>query len=1107
MENNPTEIQNILSDTNFQKKLARIAVQKNLSQAQANLEAETYLQELFAEHETTTNIGFIEAFQYMIGQGYDKAIDTNPQELKALAKLMRQYPIAFVLTHKSYIDLLVLSLVLARHGLPIPFVFAGINLDLFVVGKLARKNGTIFIRRSFKDNPVYKASLRHFITYLLNKQSNFMWAIEGTRSRTGKLVWPQMGILKYIMEADQDVQNKVKYVPVSIVYDLIPDVDDMTEEGRGKKKNPENLKWLINYWRKMGKGDLGKISLRIGEAVDIVATAADYKSVTSFVPIANRDEQTADNILDDSSVSRLAFDLVNKINDITPITTVSLVCMALLSKFALTKRGVESNVAGLMQLIERHKLDALVDRGTAIGESVQMALNLLAKADIIHQQGESLHTKYTINRERYLQATYYANMSVHHLYHRAFIELALLQVADSTPDNRSLVFWTEIMALRDYFKFEFFYSAKEKFTDEIEAELNFMLPDWQAVLFEQNTDVIEILKNQRILVAPVILNNYTEAYKVVGHGLQIWDSTVAFEEKKFTDYCLFLGEEMHWLGQIKRIEAVSKPFLQNGIRLVSNLKLVPDATDLKKEIIANFNSQTDDIALRTNRLQGFTLDKHSQIELNIVPVEREIVPGSKTEGITQEILSGERGAHIGAFFDLDRTLISGFSAKDFVKTRLMSGKFTSKELVGQFGGVMSYATGGGNFASMAATSAKGVAGVSEQVFIEVGEEVYQKTLAEAIFPESRALVAAHLSMGHTVAIVSAATPYQVEPVARDLGVDIVKCTRMEVEDGVFTGRIIEPACWGEGKAHAGRELAKEYGLDMFKSYFYTDSAEDLPLLEIVGNPRPINPDTKLSALAFQNDWPVLRFTEDNTSRLENLVRTGMASGIFVPAMLKGVLSGVQKMSLTEGIESMVTSLGDLGTAVAGIKLAVKGEQYLWSDRPAVFIFNHQSNADALIVVKLLRKGIRGIAKKELQKMPIIGQIMQAAGVIFLDRAADKEKSIEAMRPAIESLKNGTSVVIFPEGTRSYDYTLGKFKKGAFHIAMGAGVPVIPIILKNAHDVMPRGKNVFNPTLVEVIVLPPIHTHDWNKTNMDAKINEVRNLFLKELGQEDVTLTV
>jgi putative phosphoserine phosphatase / 1-acylglycerol-3-phosphate O-acyltransferase len=1098
METNPTEIQIILNDAAFQKKLARIAVQKNLSQAQVNLEAETYLRELFTEHDTTTNIGFIEAFQYMIGQGYDKAIDTNPQELKALAKLMHQHPIAFVLTHKSYIDLLVLSLVLARHGLPIPFLFAGINLDLFLVGKLARKNGTIFIRRSFKDNPVYKASLRHFITYLLNKQSNFMWAIEGTRSRTGKLVWPQMGILKYLMEANQDVQNKVKYVPVSIVYDLIPDVDDMTEEGRGKKKNPENLKWLINYWRKMGKGDLGKISLRIGSPADI----ADYKSATLLTPILNRGEQDVDNILDESSISKLAFDLVNKINDITPITTVSLVCMALLSKFALTKRGVESNVAGLMQLIESHKLDALVDRGTAIGESIQIALNLLAKSGILHQQGESLHTKYTINREKYLQATYYANMSVHHLYHRAFIELAFLKIIEEPLNNRLVVFWTEIMALRDYFKFEFFYSSKEKFTDEIEAELTFMLPNWQSIVFEQNSDIIDILKSQRILVAPVILNNYTEAYKVVGHGLQIWDTTVEFEEKKFTDYCLFLGEEMHWLGQIKRIEAVSKPFLQNGIRLVANLKLIPDSKNQKKTEIAVFNLQTDDIALRTNKLQGFTLEKHTQIELNAVPVEREIVPGSKTEGITQEILSGERGPHIGAFFDLDRTLISGFSAKDFVKARLMSGKFTSKEIVGQFAGVMSYATGGGNFASMAATSAKGVQGVSEQVFIEVGEEVYQKTLAEAIFPESRALVAAHISMGHTVAIVSAATPYQVEPVARDLGVDIVKCTRMEVIDGVFTGRIIEPACWGEGKAHAGREMAKEYGLDMFKSYFYTDSAEDLPLLEIVGNPRPINPDTKLSALAFQNDWPILRFTEENNSRLTNLIRTGVASGIFVPAILKGVVSGVSKMSWTEGVESMVTSLGDLGTAIAGIKLAVKGEEYLWSNRPAVFIFNHQSNADALIVVKLLRKGIRGVAKKELQKMPIIGQIMQASGVIFLDRAADKEKSIEALKPAIQSLKGGTSVVIFPEGTRSYDYTLGKFKKGAFHIAMAAGVPVIPIILKNAHDVMPRGKNVFNPTLVEVIVLPPIHTHDWNKTNMDTKITEVRNLFLKELKQEE-----
>ena len=145
------------------------------------------------------------------------------------------------------------------------------------------------------------------------------------------------------------------------------------------------------------------------------------------------------------------------------------------------------------------------------------------------------------------------------------------------------------------------------------------------------------------------------------------------------------------------------------------------------------------------------------------------------------------------------------------------------------------------------------------------------------------------------------------------------------------------------------------------------------------------------------------------------------------------------------------------------------------------------------------KGARGVAKKELQKMPIIGQMLMASGTIFLDRT-DKDKAIEAMKPAVESLKTGMSVVIFPEGTRSYDYTLGQFKKGAFHLAMQAGVPLVPIILKNAHDAMPRGSNIFKPTMVEVVVLPPIPTSDWKLEDLDQNIADVRALFLKELGQ-------
>jgi putative phosphoserine phosphatase / 1-acylglycerol-3-phosphate O-acyltransferase len=1081
-------IDKILNDPKFQETLTGIATQKGDNLASVVKEARGYVEELYTEHHPVVNTIFMEAVQYVLSRGYDRSIDVNPNEIKQLTRLMRRNPVAFVMTHKSYMDSLVLSLVMARHGLPIPFTFAGINLDFFGLGQVIRQNGTIFIRRSFKDNPVYKATLRHFITTLLNKQEHFLWALEGTRSRTGKLVWPQMGILKYILESEQDSKYNVQYVPVSIVYDLIPDVEEMTREGRGKEKKAENFAWMMRYIRQLD-GNLGRISLRIGEPVDM--------STVKDAPIPDYGEETAFDIK--NPVSLLAFDLVQRINRITPITTTSLICTVLLSKFALTKRGIESDVADLMQLIESHQKDALVDRGKPIGESVQEALQLLTKAKLFLQQGSSLNAKYTIFRENYLQATYYANMGVHHFYHRAFIELALAAIAALPPEARMPAFWTEIMALRDLFKFEFFYAKKTIFSDEIEADLRFVDPNWEETIFKTESDIYTLLEQQKVLVAPVLLFNYVEAYRVIAQGLQTWDwEHQSFTEADFLQFCLFLGEEMHWQGRIRRIEAVSKPFLLNGIRLVTNLGLLTSDGLGNVEALETFIKRLQVVAERVGILQGITLTK-PEAELPDVPIERDIVPGSKTESITADIMAGESGPHIGAFFDLDRTLIRGFSAKDFFRARLLSGKMTSREVVAQFAGVISYATGNGNFASMAAVGAKGVQGVKEQVFIEVGEEVYAKHLAEAIYPESRALVAAHLAKGHTVAIVSAATPYQVDPIARDLGIGKVMCTRMEVKKGVFTGNILEPVCWGEGKAEAGRILAKEYNLDMGKSYFYTDSAEDLPLLEIVGNPRPLNPDTKLSTLAFKNDWPIYRFYDEEQSQPVNLIRTGLAAGVFVPAIVTGVMKGMTSMSFQEGVEAMFAGLGDLGTAAAGINLAVKNEQYLWSHRPAVFILNHQSNADFLIAAKLIRKDARGVAKKELQKMPIVGQMLAAAGTIFVDRA-DKDKAIEAMKPAVDSLKSGVSVVIFPEGTRSYDYTLGKFKKGAFHLAMQAGVPLVPIVIKNAHDAMPRGSNIFRPALVEIVVLPPVPTTDWNTENLEQNIASVRQMFLQELGQ-------
>ena len=130
---------------------------------------------------------------------------------------------------------------------------------------------------------------------------------------------------------------------------------------------------------------------------------------------------------------------------------------------------------------------------------------------------------------------------------------------------------------------------------------------------------------------------------------------------------------------------------------------------------------------------------------------------------------------------------------------------------------------------------------------------------EACTFQARAIIEAHQAKGHRVAIISSATIYQIEPTARDLGITDIKCSAYEIEDGVFTGEIIRPLCFGEGKVLAAEELAAEYGLDLDQSFFYSDSDDDIELLERVGKPRPLNPNMKLKGIADERNWPVQRF--------------------------------------------------------------------------------------------------------------------------------------------------------------------------------------------------------------------------------------------------------
>ena len=465
--------------------------------------------------------------------------------------------------------------------------------------------------------------------------------------------------------------------------------------------------------------------------------------------------------------------------------------------------------------------------------------------------------------------------------------------------------------------------------------------------------------------------------------------------------------------------------------------------------------------------------------------------------LTEEIREGPTGPKIGALFDLDQTLLAGFSAISFMRERFVSGRMAPREVGETFFGVLSFALGRIGFSGLMAATTAAYRGLAESVLEEVGEDVFEKHLATQIYPESRALVQAHQEMGHTVAIVSSATRYQVEPLARDMGIHITLCTELVVKNGVFTGEVVHPTCHGEGKAVAGRKLAEQYGLDLEQSYFYTDSHEDLPLLEIVGRPRPLNPTRQLAQIAKERLWLVRRFKSRGRPSLGDVLRTGLTYASLGPSLWAGVAAGVINGSMREGINVAGSVWGELATSLAGVDLRVEGEENLWAQRPAVFIFNHQSSLDMVLMLKMLRRDVTGVGKKELRRNPIFGPLFGVAGAIFVDRT-DSGKAIEAIKPAVDALREGRSLAIAPEGTRSRTPRLGRFKKGAFHMAMQAGVPIVPVVFRNVLDALPKDALVVRPATIEAVVLPPIETTSWTVADLDDEIQAIRARYLEIL---------
>lgn len=473
------------------------------------------------------------------------------------------------------------------------------------------------------------------------------------------------------------------------------------------------------------------------------------------------------------------------------------------------------------------------------------------------------------------------------------------------------------------------------------------------------------------------------------------------------------------------------------------------------------------------------------------------------EDVIESVERGPAGPTVGAFFDLDGTLVQGYTAGAFWRERVRRGEIGVSELTRTLVAALDGNLLGGNPAKLGDVSVEGLRGRSEDELVELGERLFVQQIAGTIRAQARDLVRAHLRMDHTVVIASAATRYQIEPLARDLGVQHILATRFEVDGGILTGMLAGKMLWGEPKAQAVRRFARENGVDLDASYAYANGDEDVPFLASVGKPHAVNPHRGLRDAARHENWPVLTLREPGKGGLRSLLGTAAALTGFNVGLGVGAVLGVVNSDRRFGINTGIPLACDAALALGGVRLRVVGEHNLWRARPAIFVANHQSSLDPVVAGSLLRKDFTAVGKAEARYDPraVIGGLLLDPA--FIDRSKPEQAKAE-LDKLIVRIKAGTSVMIFPEGTRTPTPELGRFKKGAFHLAIQAGVPMVPIVLRNTGELMWRKSKVINPGTVDVCVLDPIPTDDWSVDDLDRITSEVRQKFAETLEKWPTT---
>lgn len=505
----------------------------------------------------------------LISRGFDPEFDYDEYQVAAMRTALEAHPAVLLFSHRSYIDGAVVPVAMQDNRLPPVHMFGGVNLSFGVMGPLMRRAGMIFIRRNIAGDPLYKYVLKEYVGYVVEKRFNLSWSIEGTRSRTGKMLPPKLGLMSYVADAYLDGRSDdILLQGVSICFDQLHEIAEYAAYARGAEKTPEGFSWLYNFIKAQGERNYGKIYVRFPEAVSM----RQYLGVPHG-PI------THDLAAKRLALQKMSFEVAWRILRATPMTATGLVCALL-----LTARGTALTLGQLHHTLQ-DSLDYLERKQTPMStsalrlrsrEGVRAAVDALSNAHPVTRVDSGREPVWYIAPEDELAAAFYRNSVIHAFLETSIVELALAHARHAEGD-RMAAFWDQVMRLRDLLKFDFYFADSAAFRANIAEEMAWH-QDWESQVAAGGDQIDAILYVKRPLISDAMLRVFFEAYAIVADVLR--DAPANIKQKDLTDLALGLGRQYVAQARVRSSEPVSTLLFATARQVVDDQHLIEPAPDL-----------------------------------------------------------------------------------------------------------------------------------------------------------------------------------------------------------------------------------------------------------------------------------------------------------------------------------------------------------------------------------------------------------------------------------------------------------------------------------------------------------------------------------------------